>query len=160
MAAISVDVIIGQLLAVLREAFEGSTQPWSYFTDGPADAALLGTLAKLTAAQASQPIGGSSIAAHVHHVRFGLGASAAWIDGDRSPRDWQESWQVKTVDDAAWSRLQQELRKGYLELRQAIESHAASGAEAAGGALAALAHIAYHLGAIRQKVACAAKQPA
>jgi hypothetical protein len=154
MAAISVDVMVDQLLAVLREAFEGSKQQWSYFTDGPADTALLGTLAKLSASQASQPIAGSSIAAHLHHVTFGLGASAGWISGDRSSRDWQESWRVKAVDEAAWSQLQQELRKGYKELQQAIESHGASSLEAAGGALGALAHIAYHLGAIRQKVAC------
>lgn len=154
MATVSMDVAIGQVLAVLREAFEGSAEPWSYFTDGPADTALLGTLAKLSAAQASRPVGGTSIAAHAHHVTFGLGASAAWIRGDRSPRDWQESWRVKTVDAAAWSRLQDQLRGGYQDLRKAVESHAGSSAEALGGAIGALAHVAYHLGAIRQKAVC------
>jgi hypothetical protein len=137
MAGISMDVVIGQLVGVLREGFEG----------------LLGTLARLTAAEASRPVGGSSVAAHAHHVVFGLAASAAWVRGDRSPSNWQESWGAGTVDDAAWARLQEQLRGGYQELRQAIESHAASSLEAMGGAVGALTHVAYHLGAIRQKIA-------
>jgi hypothetical protein len=147
------EIIIGQLLAVLREGFEGSKQQWSYFTDGPAETALLGTLSKLTAAQASQPIGGTSIAAHAHHVRFGLGASEAWIKGDKTSRDWQESWRVKTVDEAAWARLQQDLRSGHEALSRAIQAHATASLESAGGAIGAIAHVAYHLGAIRQKSA-------
>src|SRR5262245_22521715 len=152
MADVSADVVIGQLVAVLREAFEGPER-WSYFTDHGADAGLLGTLFKLSAADASRPEGGSSIAAHAHHVAFGLAASAAWIRGDRSRRDWAESWRVRTVDDAAWTALQRQLRDGYQELRQAIEANASGGPEAVGGAVGAIAHVAYHLGAIRQKAA-------
>jgi hypothetical protein len=58
------------------------------------------------------------------------------------------------VDDAAWASLQEQLRRGYEDLRQAIPAHAASRVEAMGGAIGAIAHVAYHLGAIRQKVAC------
>jgi hypothetical protein len=64
------------------------------------------------------------------------------------------------VDDAAWASLQEQMRARYQELRQAIESiesHGAADAETVGGALGALAHVAYHLGAIRQKAACVAK---
>lgn len=57
------------------------------------------------------------------------------------------------VDDAAWSRMQEQLRSEFKNLRQVIESYASSGVEAFGGAIAAVAHVAYHLGAIRQKVA-------
>jgi hypothetical protein len=98
-------------------------------------------------------VGGSSIAAHVHHVVFSLEASTAWIRGDRSSRDWQQSWSVGAVDDAAWARLQEQLRTGYGALRRAIEQQAASSVEAAGGAVGTVAHMAYHLGAIRQKAA-------
>jgi hypothetical protein len=153
MSTISIDVMIEQLLAVLREGFEGSPNQWSYFTDGPADSALLGTLSKLSAAQASQSVGGTSIAAHVHHLRFGLAASEAWIRGDKTSRDWTESWRVKTVDDAAWTRLQQDLRDGHQSMSRAIQSYAASSLESAGGAIGIIAHVAYHLGAIRQKAA-------
>jgi len=94
--------------AVLREALEGPPERWSYFTDNSPDAGLFGTLAPLSAADASRPVAGTSVAAHVHHV--------------------------------AWAR-------------QTVEAHALAGEEAFGGALVAVAHIAYHLGAIRQKIA-------
>lgn len=152
MAGVSAEVVIGQLVGVLREAFEGP-QRWSYFTDPGPEAGLLGTLAKLSAADASRPVGGTSVAAHVHHVVFGLSASSAWIRGDRAVRDWKESWRVGAVDDASWAQMRERLRAGYDELRRVIEEHAASSLEAAGGAAAAVAHVAYHLGAIRQKVA-------
>jgi hypothetical protein len=42
---------------------------------------------------------------------------------------------------------------GYADLRATIEAHGADGVEAFGGAVGAVAHVAYHLGAIRQKVA-------
>jgi hypothetical protein len=156
-ADVSAEVAVGQLLAVLREAFEGPER-WSYFTDHGAEAGLFGTLAKFDAAEASRPVGGTSVAAHAGHVAFGLEASAAWVRGDRAQRDWAQSWRTATVDDAAWARLQDELRRGYDDLRRAVEGHAAGGVEAFGGAVGAVAHVAYHLGAIRQKAA-ALRQP-
>jgi hypothetical protein len=152
MADLSLTDATGQLLALLGEAFEGAER-WSYFTDHGADAGLLGTLAKLNAADASRPVGATSVAAHAHHVAFGLEASAAWVRGDRSRRNWADSWRVTAVDDAAWAALQQQLRDRYADLRRAVEQHAAAGVEAFGGAVGAVAHAAYHLGAIKQKVA-------
>jgi hypothetical protein len=147
-ATLSQDVVIGQLLSVLVEALDGPGQ-WAYF----ADDGLTGTLITISAADASRPVAGSSIAAHVHHVVFALAASAAWIRGDRSPHHWNKSWEVRTVDDAAWTRLREQLRVRCEELRQAIEAHAGDNLEAMGGAIGAIAHTAYHLGAIRQKAA-------
>ena len=143
--------MIRQLLAVLREGFEGPNGKVTYFLDS--DGGLTNTLAKLTSAEASQSWGGNSVAAHAHHILFSLGAFGAFIAGDRSQRDWDESWRVSTVDDAEWSRLQHDLGDGYQKLRETIKIHAESGQESLGGSLAAVAHLAYHLGAIRQKVA-------
>jgi len=151
--AISTDETIQQLLGVLAEAFEGPKQNWSYFTDSGAASGLFGTLAGLSAADASKAWGGTTIAAHVHHAVFAVEASAGWIGGDRGPRDWQESWSVSAVNDAGWRLLQQRLRDGYEALRKAIARHASAGAEEFGGSAAAVAHTAYHLGAIRQKLA-------
>ena len=152
MPEISTEVMIEQLLGVLDEAFEHPPRSWTYFIDNSPEAGFYGTLARLSAAEASRSLGGTSIAAHVHHVTFGLAVSTAWLQGDRSERDWQESWRVQTVDEAAWTRLQEQLRQEHQALRQAIASYTSSGAEAFGGAIAAIAHAAYHLGAIRQKV--------
>jgi hypothetical protein len=147
------DPVTGQLMAVLQEGFEGPRDRWSYFTDHGVDAGLFGTLARITPVDASRLAGGTSIAAHVHHLTFGLHASSAWIRGERASRDWHESWRVVTVDPAAWEEMLADLRRGYDDLKQAIEGHAASSVDATGGAIGAVAHLAYHLGAIRQKVA-------
>jgi len=157
MTTVSADVAIEQLLAVLAEAFEGPQQKWSYFTDHGAESGLFGTLAALNATTASRVWGGTTIAAHAHHVRFALAASAAWIAGDRSSHNWPESWSVITVTDAEWRSLQQGLRDKYEELRKAVAAHAAASVESLGGAVGAAAHAAYHLGAIRQKTSLSRK---
>jgi hypothetical protein len=155
MAEITTGVAVRQLQAVLREAFEGPKERWSYFTDNNPDAGFFGTLRRLDAAGASRMIGGGSIAAYVYHMAFALEASTVWIAGDRSPRKWSESWAVTTVDGPAWARLLERLRAGYDGLRGAMEAHALDNEEAIGGAIAAVAHAAYHLGCIQQKLAFA-----
>jgi len=151
-SAIPVESAVDHLAAVLREAFEGPAEPsWSYFADS--DGGLLATLEPLSAAEASLLVGGASIAAHAYHVSFGLEASAAWIGGDRTSRDWAQSWTVATVTEAGWRELRDELRARYAALRGAVEHHAAASGDAIGGAVGAAAHVAYHLGEIRQKLA-------
>jgi hypothetical protein len=114
---------------------------------------LFGALAALDAATASKGVAGSSIAAHAHHVVFALEASAGWIRGERHPRDWDSSWRVQTVDAAAWKQTLADLRTRYEELKAAIGKHAGGSVEALGGAIGVIAHVAYHLGAIKQKLA-------
>ncbi|MGH2399510.1 MAG: hypothetical protein ACRDF6_06660, partial [bacterium] len=100
MTGVGVDVVIRQLRAVRSEAFNGPPQRWSYFTDNAPDAGWLGTLEKISAAEASRPVGGTTIAAHVFHAAFALEASTEWIRDDRKPRNWRESWTVSEVDDS------------------------------------------------------------
>jgi hypothetical protein len=136
---------------VLREGFEGPGR-WNYFSDRSAVAGLFRILARLSAVEASRSWGGTSIAARVHHLTFGLTASSAWIQGDRMPRDWAQSWHISALDDVAWSGMLEKLRAGYDELRQSIETKAASSAESMGGAIGVIAYVAYYAGAIRQKL--------
>ena len=158
MPEITTKEAVSQLVAVLSEAFEGPSAKWSYFTDAGRESGLLGTLEKLDAEEASRPVGETTIAAHAHHVAFGLEASAAWIRGDRAAREWQESWSVVTVNEESWNRLQQRLRAKYEDLRGALRDDAAASAESMGVAIGALAHAAYHLGSIRQKLAAARRE--
>jgi hypothetical protein len=151
MADITLNEVTDQLLAVLHEAFEGPPERWSFFTDSGSEAGMFGTLAKLSAADASRATGGSTIAAHAHHVSFSLEASSAWIRGDQTPRNWKESWSVSTVDDVAWARMQSEIRSRYRDMLKAVESDTKSGVMPFVGAVATVAHMAYHLGAIKQK---------
>ncbi len=159
METIPLELARKQLAGVLREAVDGPPERWSYFTDNSPDAGYVGTIGKLDAALASRLIGGTSIASHVYHAIFAMEASAKWIRGDKSPRDWKKSWSVSAVDDAAWSSLKSRLRDVSQDLRSAIESSTLSDADSLGGAIGALAHLGYHLGAIRQKIAFAGKLP-
>jgi hypothetical protein len=142
----------GQLTAVLREGWEGPSTKWAYFLDQGPDAGLRNTLAKLTPEEASRDVGGNSVAAHAHHLLFSFEVFGAFIAGDRTKRDWNESWRVSTVDAAAWTKLQSDLTARYEELLATIETHAGTSDAAAGGALGAVAHLAYHIGAIKQKI--------
>jgi len=154
MAGLSPQIVIAQLLAVWRETFEGPAAAWSYFTDPGREGGLFGTLEQLPAATASRVTGQTSIAAHVHHLIFSLEVSAAAIQGDRAPRDWQESWAIKQVEENEWQHLRAKLRLAYEATSKIMSMQALAGPEALGEALGVLAHVAYHLGAIKQKVAC------
>jgi hypothetical protein len=143
---------VARLLSVLREAVEGPAGTWTYFIDKRPDAGLLGALGTVSAEEASRVWGDTSIAAHAHHTAFAMAASAAAIEGDETPVDWQESWRVTSVDAAAWQDLVARVRREYERLRRAVETRASSSGEAFGEAAGAIAHVAYHLGSIRQKV--------
>ena len=149
---IQINEVLSQLLGVLRETFEGPQQSWSYFTDAGPEAGYFGTLRKITAIDASRTEGGSSIAGHIHHVVFALNESSAWIRGDRLPRDWKESWSIVTVNDPEWSLLIDRLQNEYTDLLDAVQTKSGQSIESMGGAIGALAHSAFHLGALRQKV--------
>jgi hypothetical protein len=141
------------LLAVLREGFEGPGPKVTFFLDGGPDAGLRNTLAQLSAEEASRPSGGNSVASHARHLAFSFEAFGAYVAGDRTSRNWDESWNVTTVDDASWRKLQDEIAAGYADLRAKIKEHAGTAPEATGGSIAAITHLAYHIGAIRQKIA-------
>ncbi len=112
------DIVLGQLAAVLREALEGSPERWSYFTDSGQKGGILRHADAAHSGRHVAPVSGTSIAAHVHHVGWGLDATAAWIRGDRKARDWKESWKITSVNEEAWTRLVGELRRQYDHLRQ------------------------------------------
>jgi hypothetical protein len=144
-------------LALLRETFEGPQGPSTYYIDNAPGTGLLGTIEKLDAKQASRAISrsGATIAGHVHHAGFHLDMTRDWIHGDRADRDWALSWAVKQVDESEWRRLRDALRRQYDELVRVVESEPAAIGESLPTTLGAIAHAAYHLGAIRQAIAAA-----
>lgn len=155
MADVPAALIADQLTKVLREAFDGPPGPWSYFTDAFPSPGLLGTVSRLSAADASRAAGAnhSTIAGHVHHLCSSLAISIRWIRGELESRGRNETWKASAVDDAAWTDLQARLRREYHALTVTLETQKVWGEEATGGALGAIAHVAYHLGAIRQRLA-------
>src|SRR6266581_2967669 len=128
-------VTVSLLTRMLVEAFEGPRGPWTYFTE------------------ASPGTGNSTIAGHIHHVSASLALSTRGLRGEQTARDRGRSWTVTTVNDAGWADLQAQLRREYDSLFVAVESHAVWDEDALGVAVGAIAHAAYHLGAIRQRLA-------
>lgn len=148
-------VIAGLLTRVLREAFEGPPGPWTYFTDTSAAAGVFGTISALSSADASHPAGPSqtTIAGHVNHLCSSLALTTRAIRGGPAGRDRSTSWNVTVVDGPQWTALQARLRHEYGALLVTLETRSAWDEDTLGDAIGAIAHTAYHLGAIRQRLA-------
>lgn len=149
----SIQEVFKRLVAVLDETMEGASADWSYFVDKSPDSGLFNSLISLSAEDASRAWAGTSIAAHAYHIIFTMSDAVACLEGDRAVRDWRESWQVSSVDAAAWTKMQENMRNGYKKLRNTIQSKASWESEAMGDAIGVVAHLAFHFGAIRQKLA-------
>jgi hypothetical protein len=148
-------VVIATLLTrILREAFEGPPGPWTYFTDTSAASGVFGTLGGLSAAEASRAAGSgqTTIAGHVNHLASSVGLTTRSIRGGPAARDRSTSWTVTVVDGRQWAALQTRLRREYDALVVAVETRAAWDEDTLGDAVGAIAHTAYHLGAIRQRL--------
>jgi len=150
------------LVTLLRELIDGPPGEAAYMLN-VGDRGLLGSLDGLAAEAASaRPNGRSSVAAHVDHVRYGLSLMNRWVGGEKNPwaaADWSESWKRVRVSGDEWTALRADLRR---------EAHAwmdGAGRErsvdeiALAGMIGSVAHLAYHLGAIRQLAPAAAGPP-
>lgn len=153
MSDISTTNLVKQLKTLLREGVERPQKNWSYFTD-PDSKGFLGTIENLSSAAASKTSGpnDNTIAAHAWHLSFALRATSDWIQGDHSTKDWEESWRVQKVNNTEWKKIQLKLRQEYENFARVIETVDLSNEEVLSGVIGAIAHVAYHLGAIRQKL--------
>lgn len=137
-----------------RELFEGMpTGEPTWVTSGGPEGGLYGSLAQLSAAQASVTMGSTSVAAHTAHLIFAIRLVNDWEAGQEPAADWASSWQVRQVDAEEWEQLQAELRS---QAEQLLAGPAAkldwSSPEFARYGFTSLAHTAYHLGAIRHMI--------
>jgi hypothetical protein len=117
------------------------------------DRGLLRSLEKVSAAEASAPTRtGSSTAAHVAHVAYGLSLMNRWSQGENPFRDadWGAAWRQTTVNESEWEALRIQLRdqgaKWLVVLRTPREVQDVE----LSGMIGSIAHLAYHVGAIRQ----------
>jgi len=154
---------IGASLATLfSELVIGANSGGGAFILNSGDAGLLRSLDKLSAADASGSVhGGATIAAHAQHVRYGLSLMNRWASEGGNPfadAKWDEAWKTSRVDDGEWS----EIRGGLRDEAQRWLGVLGTGREVStvelNGMIASIAHLAYHLGAIRQ-IASSARGP-
>jgi hypothetical protein len=135
---------------LMRETFEGA-RPGEGTQYLDHDSGILNTLKSLTVSQASQQYDNHpSIAAHVRHMIFHLKVAYEWIEGDHSKRDWKGSFLPQMVTQEEWSRLIVEFntaKETYLRVMKALPPDKLVSES---GAIGVIAHLAYHLGAIRQ----------
>jgi len=149
-ATISTAQFTSELLDLLTETFE-SVQG-VYLDQGTS---LLETLAGISAAEASIPVGGkcASIAAQVTHVCFYMDVLERFMQtGQNESVDWGEVWRtVREVSPADWTALQERLRRTYQRMRVSVEVFQQWDMQySIAGAIGLVAHCAYHLGEIRQ----------
>jgi MoxR-like ATPase len=152
MSEIPRETVLRAVLPVLSEAFAGPADPRStHFVNNLPDCGLFGTLDALTAEQASTPVeeGGATAAAQAEHMRFSLDVSVRWMRGEREKADWARSWDVREVDDDAWTELREQLRRTYDAFVVMVHQQPMD-ADLLEGLVATVAHAAYHLGALRQ----------
>jgi hypothetical protein len=141
-------------------------------TDGPrhklgvvlntGDGGLLRSLDKLSAGEASEAVhGGATIAAHAQHVRYGLSLMNRWAAEGGNPfadATWDAAWRLSTVDDAEWQEIRDGLRAETERWQQALRTPREVTNIELTGMIGSVAHLAYHLGAIRQ-IATGARGP-
>ena len=117
------------------------------------DAGLLASLDRLSADAASESrSGGATIAAHVDHLRYGLSLMNRWVDGANpfAGADWAAAWNTTAVDAPEWDRLRRELRLEAEQWLTTLHTPREVSEVELTGMIGSVAHLAYHLGAIRQ----------
>ena len=147
--AIKHELFTATLSALLEESFEKVAG--IYLDRGTS---LFETLADLSAEEASRPIteAGTTIAAHVEHIRFYLRVMEGYMDGESADGlDWKQSWLRTKVTPEEWDSLRRQLRDDHDRLMAHLKRFADwNDDHRVAGALGIVAHTAYHLGAIRQ----------
>jgi hypothetical protein len=143
--------ILGSLFA---ELVEGPPKRGDAFMLNSGDVGLLRSLDRLSAADASQSTnGGATIAAHAQHVRYGLSLMNQWASGGVDPfanPKWDEAWKTSSVDEAQWQEITAGLRAESERWLNALKSPRDIARVELAGMIGSIAHLAYHLGAIRQ----------
>jgi hypothetical protein len=144
---------VNALFDVLSELIDGSA-PDAAWVLNPEDPGLLTSLNSLSAEQASvvPPGGTASIAAHVDHLRYGLELLNRLSNGDDpfTDADYGASWERCTVSEAEWASRRETLRREAYAWRESISRQRDLTNSELTAIVASVAHLAYHLGAIRQ----------
>ena len=139
------------IIEFLDEVYDGPSHPITWFINNDPESGLLGTVKKLTAEEASTPIidNGTTIAAHVEHLRWSLNKTKSFLRGENPVMNWSESWRVRRIDPENWMLLIEQLRIEYDQLVQWLSSGVSLASdEQLKEVLALIPHAAYHLGEV------------
>jgi hypothetical protein len=144
--------LTGTLTTLFGELVTGPSPAGAYILNA-GDTGLLRSLDNLSARDASAGVsGGASIAAHVDHLRYGLSLMNRWSEGE-SPfesADWSASWRKTSVSEREWRELRAALRSEAERWLDALRAPRDVREIELNGMIGSIAHLAYHLGAVRQ----------
>lgn len=144
--------IASTLGTLFGELIDGAPASGAYMLNA-GDLGMLQSLDRLPATAASvRTSTGSSIAAHVDHVRYGLSLMNRWSAGENpfTDADWSASWKKTTVGDREWQTLRADLRAEASRWLNVLRTPREVAGIELNGMIGSIGHLAYHLGAIRQ----------
>ena len=138
---------------LFSELVDGTTGDGAFMLNS-GDVGLLQSLDKLSDADASHSVnGGATIAAHAEHLRYGLSLMNRWAREGGNPfadAAWDAAWKISTVDETRWNDIRSGLRAETRQWMEALDSPRDISQVELTGMISSIAHLAYHLGAIRQ----------
>lgn len=139
---------------LFAELVDGAVGGGDAYILNSGDQGLLRSLDKLSADDASRRVNdGATIAAHAQHLRYGLSLMNRWAAGGGNPfadARWDEAWKTSRVDESAWLEIRNGLRDEAHRWLTTLDSPRQVSDVELTGIVASIAHLAYHLGAIRQ----------
>jgi len=151
--AIPAEDFRSSFLSLWKEIFEPTGSGPHWILD--AGTSFFETLSDITAEEASIPVSNqsSNLAAQVNHTSYYIEELREGMATNfQNEPDWDGSWQVGAVDDAQWQALTAKLRANYDWFTQLATENEVWTADYVGGAMAMVAHAAYHLGEVRQGI--------
>lgn len=144
---------LGRALPTLfAELIDGASQSEAYILNRN-DPGLLRSLDKLSSTAASKlTANGSSIAAHVDHLRYGLSLMNRWAAGENpfDDADWSGSWRKTRVSAVEWKQLRDQFADEAHRWLEALRKPREIGQTDMNSVVGSIAHLAYHVAAIRQ----------
>lgn len=153
-AAMNTAEISPALARLFSELVNGATNPKGAFILNAGDVGLLQSLDKLSADDASRAVlDGATIAAHAEHVRYGLSLMNRWAREGGNPfadATWDAAWKISNVDAARWDEIRRGLRSEAQRWSDMLGAPREANSLELTGMISSIAHLAYHLGAIRQ----------
>jgi hypothetical protein len=146
--------LIPTLTRLFSELVDGAPEGSNAFILNSGDAGLLRSLDRLSAADASRAVNeGATIAAHARHLEYGLSLMNRWAREGGNPfadARWDEAWKTSVVNETEWQSIRSGLAGETRRWLDALGTPREAPTVAITGLVASIAHLAYHLGAIRQ----------
>lgn len=138
---------------LFNETFFGvGNEKGTWFNENAPESGLCGVLDRVNAAAASTPPGPGrrSVVSHARHALVHVEHVTKFLRDEKSQVDWKQSFEPGTATEQEWGELRARLRHSSGVLLETIVGASDDRSMLLETAIGAIAHAAYHLGAIRQ----------